>query len=215
MSYGFRTARSRWVAAAVAAAVLPLVLVAASSGAWAQPKPPISTTPKPANTGKQWPPAKADANGYIPEATIAEIMSLIVMPAAQIIWDSVSVDVTEKGEVSNAPKTDEDWEKLRGTAMTLIEATNLLVMPGRHVDEPGAKSENPDSELGPDQIEPLIAKNRAAFVGHAHVLQAAAMEALKAIDERNVDGISDAGGTIDTACEACHTQFWYPNQAKP
>jgi cytochrome c556 len=207
--------RSGWVAVAVAAAVTPFVLLAVSSGARAQPKPPVSTTHKPAANTQVWPPATPDANGYIPEGTIAEIMTSIVMPSAQILWDAVSVDVTEKGEVQKVPQTDEDWEKLRWTAMTLVEATNLLIIPGRHVDEPGVKSANPDSELGPDQIAPLIAKDRAAWIGHAHVLQAAAMQALKAVDARSVDGISEAGGTIDTACETCHLQFWYPNQQQP
>ncbi len=40
------------------------------------------------------------------------------------------------------------------------------------------------------------------------------MEALRAIDARKLDGISDAGGTIDAACEGCHLQFWYPNEKK-
>jgi cytochrome c556 len=58
----------------------------------------------------------------------------------------------------------------------------------------------------------LLAKDRPAFVAHAHVLHEAAMEALRAIDAKSVDGISEAGGTIDAACEGCHLQFWYPNQ---
>ena len=213
MSVRGMVVRSGWTASAVIAAA-PIVWLAVSAAAHAQPKPPIAPTAKAPAGAQSWPAAKPDANGYIPEATIADLMTAIVMPSAQTIWDAVSVDVTEKGEVQKIPTTDEDWEKLRWTAMTLVEATNLLVIPGRHVDEPGAKSENPDSELGPEQIEPLIAKNRAAWVGYAHVLQAAAVEALKAIDARNVDAISEAGGTIDTACESCHLTFWYPNQDK-
>ena len=41
--------------------------------------------------------AKPDAQGFIPQFSILEIMESIVMPAAQTIWDSVAVDVTEKG----------------------------------------------------------------------------------------------------------------------
>jgi cytochrome c556 len=158
---------------------------------------------------------KPDAQGFIPQFSIEEIMESIVMPAAQTIWDSVAVDVTEKGTIEKGPVTDEDWEKLRWTAVTLAESTNLLVMQGRRAAPPGAKSENPDSELEPEQIQALITKDRAAFVAHAHVLHEAAMEALRAIDARKLDGISDAGGTIDAACESCHLQFWYPNQQLP
>jgi cytochrome c556 len=155
-----------------------------------------------------------DASDFLPQATILEIMESIVMPAAQSLWDAVSVDVTANGTIEKVPETDEDWEKLRWTAITLAEATNTLVVPGRHVAPAGTKSENPDAELEPEQIEALLAKDRPAFVAHAHALHEAAMEALRAIDARNIDGVSEAGGTIDAACEGCHLQFWYPNQAQ-
>ena len=153
-----------------------------------------------------------DANGYIPQFSIEEIMESIVMPAAQAIWDSVAVEVTEKGTIEKKPETDEDWEKLRWEAVTLVEATNLLIVPGRTAAHPGAKSENPGAELEPEQIQALIDKQRPAFIAHAHVLFETAMGALRAIDARDIDGISNVGGAIDEACESCHLQFWYPNQ---
>jgi hypothetical protein len=153
-----------------------------------------------------------DKSGFIPEATIVEIMDSMVMPSAQIIWDAVAVDVTEKGTIEKTPQTDEDWAKLRATAVTLAEATNLLIVPGRHVAPPGTVSQNPDAELTPEKVQALLDKERPAWIAHAHVLHEAAMEALRAIDARNIDGISDAGGTIDAACEGCHLQFWYPEQ---
>jgi hypothetical protein len=156
--------------------------------------------------------AKPDASGYIPTATILEIMEALVMPAAQSIWDAVAVDVTENGTIEKKPETDEDWARLRATAVTLAEATNLLVMPGRRAAPPGTVSENPAAELTPEKIDALLGQQRPAWVAHAHVLHEAAMEALRAIDAKNIDAISDAGGTIDAACEGCHLQFWYPEQ---
>lgn len=158
------------------------------------------------------PSKKPDANGYIAQFSIEEIMESIVMPAAQAVWDAVAVNVTEKGIIETKPQTDEDWEKLRWQAVTLVEATNLLIVPGRRAAHPGAKSENPGAELEPAQIQALLDKQRPSFVAHAHVLHEAAMQALRAIDARNIDGISEAGGTIDEACESCHLQFWYPPQ---
>jgi hypothetical protein len=155
---------------------------------------------------------KPDANGYIPQATIIEIMDSMVMPSAQLVWDAVAVDVTDKGTVEKTPQTDEDWAALRNTAVTLAEATNLLVVPGRHAAPAGTKSLNPDSELTPEQIDVLLKSQRPAWIAFAHVLHDAAMEAVTAIDKKNIEGISDAGGTIDAACEGCHLTFWYPNQ---
>ena len=99
---------------------------------------------------------KPDANGYIPQATIIEIMASLVMPSAQSVWDAVAIDVTEKGTIEKKPQNDEEWAALRGTAVALAEATNLLIVPGRHAAPPGTKSENPDSELTPEKIDALL-----------------------------------------------------------
>ncbi|HZF31048.1 MAG TPA: hypothetical protein VE907_18175 [Gammaproteobacteria bacterium] len=188
--------------AVVLAGALPVVLFVAGSRVHAQA--PAPKAPAPA--------AKIDAGDFNPTATIIEIMDSMVMPSAQILWDAVAVDVSDKGTVEKTPQTDEDWQKLRWTAVTLAEATNVLVLPGRKVAPAGTKSANPDSELEPAHIQAMLAKDRGAWVAHAKVLHAAAMEMIKAIDTKSIDGVSDAGGTLDSACEGCHLQFWYPNQ---
>ena len=212
-----RLQRSR-LSASVLRAMLALAVAVPSGflgvGAARSQPPALKDKPAAAKSAPAKPVAskKPDANGYIPQFSIEEIMESIVMPSAQAIWDAVAVDVTEKGTIEKKPQTEEDWEKLRWQAVTLVEATNLVVVPGRRAAHPGAKSENPGAELEPAQIQELMDKQRSAFIAHAHVLHEAAMEALRAIDARNIDGISDAGGTIDAACESCHLQFWYPNQ---
>jgi len=156
--------------------------------------------------------AEPDKTGFLPDITIIEIMESMVMPSAQVIWDSVGVDVTAQGEIDKKPETEEQWAALRAAAVTLAEATNSLVVPGRHAAPAGTKSENPEAELEPAQIEALLAQDRPAWVAHAAVLHATAMQAIGAIDSRNIDAISEVGGAIDEACESCHLQFWYPNQ---
>ena len=180
--------------AAVLAGAVPAALVLVATGVRAQA------------------PQNLNMSNFTLDATVAEIMDSMVMSTAQVLWDAVSVDVTEKGTIEKIPKTDEDWEKVRWAAVTLAEATNVLAIPGRKIAPPGTKSENPDAELTPEQIQKLYDSEFPAFVAHAKVLHATAMQAVKAIDARNVDGLSDAGGAIDEACESCHLQFWYPNQ---
>ena len=147
---------------------------------------------------------------FLPQITVVEIMDSMVMPAAQVVWDAVAYDVTAAGETITGPKTDEDWQKLRWSAVELAESANNLVVPGRLVNHPGAVAA--EGELAPDKIQELIAANRGAWVAHTHVLYEAAMQAVRAIDAKNPEQVSDAGGTIDTACEGCHLQFWYPDQ---
>ena len=156
--------------------------------------------------------AQPDSAGYIPEISIAEIMESMVMPTAEVVWDAVGVSVGAQGTVETKPETDDAWGQLRAAAVTLAEAANTLVIPGRHAAPPGTVSADPNVELTPEKIEALLAQQHPAWDAHAHVLHAAAMEALHAIDARDLDAISEAGGTIDAACEGCHLQFWYPEQ---
>jgi len=158
-------------------------------------------------------PMQPDKDGYIPDITVDEIMASVVMPSAQIVWDAVGVDVSEKGQVEKKPETEEQWAALRAAAVTLAEATNSLVVPGRHAAPASKPASDPSSgELSAAAIEELLTKQRPAWVAHAQVLHVAAMQAVAAIDARSLDAISEAGGTIDEACEGCHLQFWYPDQ---
>lgn len=136
-----------------------------------------------------------------------------VDPSADYLWDSVATIVSKQGTEERRPRTDEDWKKVRRSAITLVEATNLLLMDGRKVAKPGEKSENPGIELGPEEIQAVIDGDRASFVKFAHGLNDAAMKALAAIDARNADALSDAGESIDEACEQCHLKYWYPPNA--
>jgi hypothetical protein len=145
--------------------------------------------------------------------TIKDIMDSIVDPSADYLWDSVATIVTRKGTEERRPRTDEDWKNVRRRAIELIEAPNLLMMEGRKVAKPGEKSENPGIELGPEQIQEILDGDRATFVQRAHALQDAAKEALAAIDKKDVDALSNAGETIDEACEQCHLKYWYPPDA--
>jgi len=156
----------------------------------------------------------ADAVPYRPIATIKDIMDSQVDPSADYIWDAVATVITEKGIEERFPRTPKEWQEIRRKAITLIESTNLMIMPGRLVAHPGEKSENPGIELAPEEINALLEKDRATFVKHAGTLHDAAMNILKAIDAKDKEKILDGGAAIDEACEACHKIYWYPNEGK-
>ena len=152
------------------------------------------------------------ASEFLPNISVVELMESTVMPSAQIIWDAVAYDVTANGETVTGPKTDEDWQKLRWTAITLAESANNLLVPGRHANKPGAKVG--EGELAPEKIDALMAAQHDAWVGHAHALYEAAMQVVAAVDAKSAEQVSDAGGTLDSVCEGCHLQFWYPDQTR-
>jgi hypothetical protein len=147
-----------------------------------------------------------------PTASIKDIMDSIVDPSADGIWESVATIVSATGTEERRPRTDKDWAEQRRNAVRLVEASNLLLMEGRQVANPGDKSENPNIELEPPQIQELIDKDRETWIKLAHGLHDAALPALKAIDSKNAEALLDSGEGIDQACENCHLKYWYPNQ---
>jgi cytochrome c556 len=151
---------------------------------------------------------------YRPTSSIKDIMDSMVDPSAGYIWDAVATVITEKGVDERFPKTPDDWAEIRRKAITLVEATNLLIMPGRKAAQPGEKSDYPGIELSPEEIDAALQKDRNKFIGHAMTLNDRAMDILKAIDAKDKDAVLDRGAALDAACESCHKIYWYPNEGK-
>jgi hypothetical protein len=152
---------------------------------------------------------------YAPTATIKDIMLSIVDPSADVVWLSVTTVQSAAGTVDTAPKNDEEWARVRQGAVTLTEAANLLMIPGRHVARPGEKSETPGVELEPSEMEVLINKDPAAWEMHAKDLHEAGLAVLQAIDAKDAPKVFEVGEQIEVACESCHRQYWYPNEKIP
>jgi hypothetical protein len=150
---------------------------------------------------------------YRPTTTIRDLMDGMVDPSADTIWNSVSTTITKKGKEEKAPHTEEDWGIVRHGAIALIEASNLLQIPGRHVAMPGQKNEQ-GIELQPEQFETLINQDRRAWITLAHGLHDAATEALHAADTKDPAKVLESGDAIDKACENCHQKYWYPHPEK-
>jgi cytochrome c556 len=150
-------------------------------------------------------------------ATIQQIMQNLIDPSADALWASVSSTTTASGTQNNQPRTEEDWKAVQRYAVTLVEAPNLLVTPGRRVASSAGKLEDAQVKgiLRPEEIDQRIAGDRRAFVERARALQLAAREALAAADTRDVARLFAAGGALDTACESCHVKYWYPDDTRP
>ena len=150
-------------------------------------------------------------------ATLQDLMDGIIDPSADVLWDSVAYIATTKGTEDRQPRTDEEWKAVRNSAITLIEAANLLSMPGRRVAAAHTPTDAPPGlgELSHAEIQQRIDATHDSFTQFARGLQDAGLKALAAIAAKDAQGLMDAGGTIDEACEACHVTYWYPNQNRP
>lgn len=145
-----------------------------------------------------------------PVATLQDIMVAEVDPSADALWDAVAYVSTLEGKQDHRPRSEEKWQALRRSAIVLIEATNLLKFRHRPV---GAVSRPPASgELNAAEIRRRVDSTRGSFDQFADVLRSASMSALTAIEKRSPNALFEAGAKIDTACEACHRAYWYPDQ---
>jgi hypothetical protein len=142
-------------------------------------------------------------------------MASIIDPSADAIWEAVEITSTRQGKVEKVPRTDEEWEGLRARAITVLEASNLLVIPGRRVAADGRVTGAAAVDLQPPLIEEMINHEPAKWASFAAGLHDAAAQTLRAIEAKDVQGLLLAGEALDMACENCHAVFWYPERAKP
>ena len=82
-----------------------------------------------------------------------------------------------------APESEEAWLALRNQAVILAEAGRALTVAGR------SRGEEWDAS--------------------SQAMSAAADNAVKAIDSRDVDGVLDAGNVLIEACSGCHGRYLY------
>jgi hypothetical protein len=117
-----------------------------------------------------------------PVASVKQIMAGIVMPAAYVVFDSVSTIVDAKGVQENQPKTDEEWARVGASAAVLIESANMLLIGTRPVDQ-------------------------GDWVKMSKAMADAVHMALKAAEAKNPEGILAAGEVINMSCDSCHEKY--------
>ena len=155
--------------------------------------------------------------GPVPVASVLDLMEGQLAPTSEILWNAVGTTSGPKGPIETQPRTDKDWAAVRRQALMLAEAANLLALEGRVVAHADQKFINPPGpgDLTPAQSQALIAAERPTWLAYAILLQGSALATIKAIDARDVDAFTEAGGAIDEACEQCHKKFWYPDASTP
>ena len=117
----------------------------------------------------------------VPDAR--EVMTTLVDPSANFIWQSVSTIVTAEGVEEKFPRTDEEWSDLRRAADLLSEGGNLLQKDRRRTG---------DSD----------------WQKWSQAIVDAANTTLEAVDAENPDRILEAGGDIYATCVGCHGGYW-------
>jgi hypothetical protein len=116
---------------------------------------------------------------FKPVASVDDVMDAIVIPSSQALFDSV---VYVNGELTQSPKTDDEWNQLRMQAIAVAEAGNLLLMPPR-------------------------ARDSEDWLKLSNALTDAAMRVEQAADAKSIDLMLQTGGELYGACTACHEKY--------
>ena len=145
-------------------------------------------------------------------ATIQQIMDEAVDPGADGLWGSVGDIETATGPEHKAPHSDAEWAKDQAFARQLIEGAAQLEIQ-RPVGGNGhgalADASTPGIRTAL-QIEGDIKADPKRFSAAAERLRQGGLLAQAAIRKRDSTGLIEAGAAIDSACEACHSAYWYP-----
>jgi hypothetical protein len=124
----------------------------------------------------------SQAPPYKVAATLEQLMEGTMAHAAEVYWDSVQTIVDETGIHDQYPKTDEEWEGVWASALTIAESGNLLMMPSR-------------------------AKDSGEWMAFASQLVDVGMEAARAAESQDREKVLDVGGRIYVVCTECHRKY--------
>jgi len=135
-----------------------------------------------AGEAKRAPAAAPATPAAAPLATTRQIMSAIVSPTSNAIFQSVQTNVSDKGTEEIFPRTDDDWAALGAQAAALAEAGTLIMMPGRAIDQ-------------------------GDWIKMSQAMVDAAKQTLAAVQKKSPDAVLESGETVNTSCDACHERY--------
>ena len=172
-----------------------------------------AATPAPGEPGAAAPGSAASANPAS-NMSIRTIMAAMVDPSGDFLFESIADVADEHGITHKAPRTEQEWATERHHLQVLIDAPQLLIVPGRRAAEPGDRSSNPAIENEPEEVQRLLDTQHADFVLRADRLRQAATAGMKAADAQDTKALFTAITAIDKACESCHLHYWYPKDKR-
>jgi len=150
------------------------------------------------------------------QRTFHEIMKDDVDVRADDVWAIGNAHISDQAGIDAASMTDDDWKKLASAAVSLqqaaLEIANLkdpivVVKPGVKIadeDVPGGDSA--------ESVKANIAKDPQGLRDHANSLAADMADLAKAANKHDAAAAGPIINQLDSVCESCHLEFWYPSQ---
>ena len=119
---------------------------------------------------------------YTPVADLQELMATVVDPAADFYWDAVGWIIDENGTEELRPNSPEEWDLVRNAAFVVAESGNLMMMPGRAIDD----------EL---------------YATFAQAMVTVGQKAIEVAEARDEMAVFDVGAEMYAVCTGCHATY--------
>lgn len=120
---------------------------------------------------------------FRPVASVSQLMSTMIDPSADVVWDAVGTIVTPDGVEHWEPETDDEWAAVLSGAMTLTESANLLMIGDR-------------------------ARDQDTWMRMAQGMVTAGQLAVEAAENQDVEAIYEVGEAVYNSCDNCHNLYW-------
>ena len=149
-----------------------------------------------------------------PIVSVKELMADMIDPASDYVFESIGSIITSEKTTEIQPRTDEDWARIRAGAVMMAEGVYLLKVPRRFApvgDENNSTGPEPE-ELSPAQITAKLEKDPVLWNAKIEALRNVGLEVLEIVKRKDTNALWDACEDLDTACENCHLEFWYPGE---
>jgi len=125
---------------------------------------------------------EAANSNYDTTLNVQEIMTLVLEPASDILWDSGGWIVDASGLEELFPTTDDGWEYVRAQAAVIVESGNMLALPNR-------------------------AEDNDAWMIYSKGLSSVGLMAMEAAAAQNEEDFFQAGAQLYSVCTACHQAY--------
>jgi hypothetical protein len=154
------------------------------------------------------PVAEAAPQQREPEVTLHALMRDVIEPNARRIWRSVSYTATEGGVQETIPVNDMDWDGLRQSATTLLEAAHGLTLEGRDVGGADYETVRLNYQYTAEEITARHADNVEDWNDIAIGMGELTRQVMASIERHDILALTETGAALNQACEACHASYW-------
>ena len=150
------------------------------------------------------------------QKTLHEIMKNEIDLRADDVWAIGNAHLDANAGIDAASMSAEDWKKLAAAAVSLqqgaldlasLKEPIVVVKPGVKIADEGVPGG--DSAAS---VQANVDKDPEGFREHANALAADMADLARAANRRDAATAGPIVNQLDSVCESCHLEFWYPSQ---